>query len=347
MSQRKINKAIYLILEKYHRLFGLKLVGFSGGHGYGYGMFYLDAVKPWQQGPLDTDYNFIVARDKKLSMVFYLEHVGLPEWSHGMQQEMVDWRSSRTNEIVEWLQSRLSIEDLIIQGNIYISRWRSSYTAESAEKYLFVMNTAGLFFAELNKPFTTLDANFSEYDCARPAKVSAIKAKLGVGRDDSIVWGANGVYFAENGLVQVGEDIIDIWQLHTQQRYSAFQTLEYLKSRSATGSANTSRQDGQGLSQTCLEDVPKPGCEMSKVLEYVDKYNSEIKGYEYGDAHGGYSAFLHDAETSFYKTGSAPKDAHSCLALIYLIYRRNRNAEMCSIEEHRTFIDALLASVKT
>jgi 3'-phosphoadenosine 5'-phosphosulfate sulfotransferase len=36
---RKINKAIYLLIEKYHRLYGLEVYGFSGGHGPGYAGF--------------------------------------------------------------------------------------------------------------------------------------------------------------------------------------------------------------------------------------------------------------------------------------------------------------------
>ena len=48
-ESRKINKAIYSLVEKYHRLFGLEVYGFSGGHGPGYAGFQLAAHRCWEE----------------------------------------------------------------------------------------------------------------------------------------------------------------------------------------------------------------------------------------------------------------------------------------------------------
>ena len=55
-TQRKIYKAIYLILRKYHALYGLEIFVFSGGHGAGYVSFQLACDRICNADRLETHY---------------------------------------------------------------------------------------------------------------------------------------------------------------------------------------------------------------------------------------------------------------------------------------------------
>jgi hypothetical protein len=333
MDQRRINKAIYLILEKYHRIYGLKLVGFSGGHGYGYGMFYIDAIKPMEHNSLDTDYECIKV-DRTFSLVIYLTSVGIPEWSGRSSTKFNLTDATRTQEIVDWLLENLTIDHLLKSTTVELQRWRSNYSVERAEKYLLMMNLVGIYQAKKGLPYTTLEANFSDYDFSWPEKVATIRTKLFAEDQNSVVWGANNIYFSENGLALINRvDIVDYWEMHLSGM-TADEILDVLEQKLKTQTA-------------LIEALPLAGDDMTSILRFIDRFINEINGYEYGDSKGGYSNFLCEAEHKYKTSGIVPSDVYENLALIYLVYRRNRNAEFCSIEEHREFIDALLSAAQS
>jgi len=232
VSIRKINKAVYLILEKYHSFYGLKLAGFSGGHGYGYGMFYLDAVKPVVNGLVDTNYESLNrSRSQSLSLVFYLDNVGIPSWgNHNQQLGLKNWSRKRTFEIQKWLLKNLTLNDCFDTYSDDIKRWRSSYTVEDSEKYLLVMNIVGLYCERKKLCFSTLASSFSEYDSDAHRKKEHIANKLNIRDTFGSLWGDENLCFSTNGYALLNSTrLVDIWELYLSKK-SPEQILDELMS---------------------------------------------------------------------------------------------------------------------
>ena len=229
---RKMNKAIYLILEKYHRLYGLKLMSFAGGHGYGYGMFYLDSVPPGTGGMIQTDYKDRLeekrSNGKRVSLVFYLGEAGLPAWSNGCQAQLEDWQRCRTSTIIEWLEANLSLKDLFCVFREEVARWRTRYTVEQSEKYLLAMNLAGLHCADSDSILYNHYALFSEYDPDGQEKTSDIENRLNISNCFGDIWGSKDILFSTNGFALISfKDVIDTWEMY-QVGMSSHAILEEL-----------------------------------------------------------------------------------------------------------------------
>jgi hypothetical protein len=216
---RKINKAIYLLLERYHRLYGLRLASFSGGHGYGYGMFYTSAVSPIGEKGWQFDYDDALGekgkRQEKLSLVAYICDVGLPAWTNGRQAHLKDWRSRRTSDIVEWLEANLSLRQLFTVFAEEIDRWRGQYSVEQSEKYLLTMNLAGLHCAESDSILYNHIALFSDYDSNASQKIQNIEDRLEITRSFGDIWGSDALLFATNGLALAKQqEVVDVWDMY-------------------------------------------------------------------------------------------------------------------------------------
>jgi len=124
MESRKINKAIYLVVEKYHRLFGLEVYGFSGGHGPGYAGFQVAANRCWSQGRPHANYQAPFG-DGRQVLVTYFTNVGIPAWCAGEQLEFAGWGRQRTNSIVSWLEQHLTLLELFDLYKSEIASWRA------------------------------------------------------------------------------------------------------------------------------------------------------------------------------------------------------------------------------
>ncbi|MCG8091586.1 MAG: hypothetical protein JAY62_17755 [Candidatus Thiodiazotropha endolucinida] len=99
------------------------------------------------------------------------------------------------------------------------------------------------------------------------------------------------------------------------------------------------------LSNVCIENIPKSSSSWDEILSYMDRFSQEIKGYEYGNYHGGYEDYLERSEREYKSAGTVPENIRAALSLIYLVYRRHRwsQSESIDIDIYRPFVDALLS----
>ena len=211
VPQRQLNKAIYLLLERYHRTYGLKLYGFGGPHGYGYGLFYLDAVPP-DPSVLSP---YASHSDEELALVIYLCNLELPAFAHGEQLIFKGSKSPRTSAIVEWWNKHLSLSRLFYIFSDEIARWRSQYTVEQSEKYMLMINLAGLHCARSGQMLYKHDAVYSEYDIEYQTKTRRIVDQLQMHRSYGDIWGLKDIQFSSNGLALLNcNQVVDVWGMH-------------------------------------------------------------------------------------------------------------------------------------
>lgn len=210
---RKIPKAIYLLIEKYHRLYGLEVYGFSGGHGPGYAGFQVAGRRCWEAGIAKPGYDKLHKKDSRLVLVTYFSSVGIPAWCAGDQLELEDWGRQRTSTIVEWLENHLTLLELFDLYKSDIARWRARYTVEESEKYLLMVNLAGLISARFEDFPRTPEQLSHGMDPKGISKAEMIVSKLGV-RDGNIdAFGVSGCVIGRNGQALVDDDsLVDIWK---------------------------------------------------------------------------------------------------------------------------------------
>lgn len=209
---RKINKAIYLLLEKYHRLFGLEVYGFSGGHGPGYAGFQIAAKRCWQEGELYPNYEAPFG-DGRQVLVTYFSHVGIPAWCAGEQLELPEWWKLRTSSILAWLEEHLTLLELFDLYQSDIARWRAQYSVEESEKYLLMVNLAGVLSARLGDFPRTPAQLFHSLDPTGGEKAGGIVSRLGVADVNIDCFGVADCMVGRNGLALVGDEIVDVWAM--------------------------------------------------------------------------------------------------------------------------------------
>lgn len=83
------------------------------------------------------------------------------------------------------------------------------------------------------------------------------------------------------------------------------------------------RQVVDQLSRQCIKDIPLPSSSWNDVMLFLGLYSQEIDGYGYGDALGGYEAFLIESIEMFDRDGYLPNKPHPLLAILYLLFRRH------------------------
>lgn len=209
---QKINKAIYLLVEKYHRLFGLEVYGFNSGHGPGYAGFQVAAYRCWEQGKPHANYDAPIG-DGRQVLVTYFTNVGIPAWCAGEQLELEKWERQRTSTIVEWLEKHLTLLELFDLYKSDIAWWRARYTVEESEKYLLMINLAGLISARFGDFPRAPEQLFHGMDPKGISKAEMIVSRLGV-RDGNIdAFGVSGCVIGRNGQALVdGDSLVDIWK---------------------------------------------------------------------------------------------------------------------------------------
>jgi hypothetical protein len=77
--------------------------------------------------------------------------------------ELVGWEHQRTNSIVNWLEQHLTFLELFDLYQSEIASWRAHYTVEKSEKYLLMVNLAGVVSARLGDFPRTARAAFSKH----------------------------------------------------------------------------------------------------------------------------------------------------------------------------------------
>lgn len=165
---RTVAKASFLLLQRYHRLYGLKVVGWMKQPGNAYISFYLDASVP-SEGGLDLpDMN-----DERLVLTCYQDHVGIPAWSAGDQLELKSGSRARTGVVLAWLEEQLTLQALFDRNSSEIATWRARYTVDKSERYLLAWQLAGLLAARTGSYIAPPEAYFSDYDSEFSNKVQA------------------------------------------------------------------------------------------------------------------------------------------------------------------------------
>ena len=217
---QKINKAIYLLLEKFHRLFGLEVYGFSGGHGPGYAGFQVAAKRCWFDSNPHVNYEPPFGGGRQI-LVTYFPHVGIPAWCAGEQLELAGWEHKRTGSIVAWLEKHLTHLELFDLYKSEIDQWRSHYTVEQSEKYLLMFNLAGLLSARDGSFPRTPGQLFHDMDSKGHSKAEEIASGLRVKDRHIDAFGIFGCMIGRNGFALVGDEVVDVWAMRTQGQTAA------------------------------------------------------------------------------------------------------------------------------
>ncbi|NDV90473.1 hypothetical protein GTH32_04580 [Alteromonas sp. 345S023] len=228
---RQITKAIYLLVEKYHRLYGLELYLFShSGFGPGYWGFQVAGNRTWSaRSSIVNDDGIGKKVRNSYSLVSYLHDVSLPSWSLSMdkqkakgQPRLHSSKQLRTHTVVNWLEKEMGLINYFNQHHDAIERWRGTYTVEAAEKYILTINLAGLAATERNSLLVTpgqcYDSYYdnSEFDQIKEDIYTKLRAE-----DRKIdIFGTKGKWFCRNGLALIDNTVVNFWQ-------------EYVKGKSA------------------------------------------------------------------------------------------------------------------
>jgi hypothetical protein len=212
-AAQKIIKAIYLLVEKHHRLYGLEVYLFSGGHGAGYVGFQVAGKKCAEPGePTQINYGYMhpECTGDYLSLVTYLcGPVRLCDWSTSSPTSMDGWEKKRTAEIAAWLEENLTLSALYERYSVEISRWRELYTVCQSEQYLLMLNVAGLISAR-SKEMLRIPSQCFDYDQQGPEKATKMLRDLGVvGMNDAI--GFADCMIGRNGRALIDGQLYDLW----------------------------------------------------------------------------------------------------------------------------------------
>lgn len=95
-----------------------------------------------------------------------------------------------------------------------ISRWRSSYSVEDAEKYILMMNLTGLIATQhgtqILTPGQAFDSHYS-FSSADQRKIDNIHSSL-ESKDPRIdVFGIKNYWFCRNGKALIKDEVVDVW----------------------------------------------------------------------------------------------------------------------------------------
>lgn len=221
-TQRKIYKAIYLILRKYHALYGLEIFVFSGGHGAGYVSFQLACDRICDADRLETHYPSPPLR-QPTAFVTYLTHFGIPAWAtaNNEQVDMPPAQLPRTDNVVDWLESHFDFLALFEAYRNPITSWRRQYTVEASEQYLLMVQLAGLITKAKGRYPCAPGQCFSDYDPGTPDRVQAIEGALGGLSGRHQILGFKECLIGSNGKALLNESqVIDVWEPFTQGQSS-------------------------------------------------------------------------------------------------------------------------------
>lgn len=143
--------------------------------------------------------------------MIYFSNVGIPAWCAGDQLEL--GQHQRTSVIVSWLEKHLTLLELFDLYKSDIASWRSHYTVEESDKYLLMLNLAGLISARVGDFPRSPGQLFHSMDPKGVEKAEQIVSQLGVADGCIDAFGVAGCMIGRNGLALVGDEIIDVWEM--------------------------------------------------------------------------------------------------------------------------------------
>lgn len=146
-TRRKISKAVYLLLEKYHCKFGLSVVAWWKTPGNEYFSFFCMPIRD-RGGSL----KHLPEVNGQFSLTIYQDHVSIPSWSNESPSRLdIDPGELRTAQLLEWYEENLSFHELFNYYRPEINEWRKRYHVEESEAYLFSWNLMGLFSTRIDE----------------------------------------------------------------------------------------------------------------------------------------------------------------------------------------------------
>lgn len=210
--QRELAKATYLLLQRYHRLYGLKAHCWTKPPGNAYISFYLDAL------PLRGAMTSLPGMDdERLTLTYYQDHVGIPAWSSGRQMQMPGWEHARTADVQAWLEKNLTLHALFENYSEEIAAWRKQYPVLSSEQYLLAWHVAGLLAARAGSYIFNPYAYFSDYDPGFHAKAVAFCREFTDCDPEYAVMALNGVSISIKAECRLRDgETWDLWSLYTK-----------------------------------------------------------------------------------------------------------------------------------
>lgn len=217
INVRKIYKALYLILESYHRALGLAVMAWSKAPGNCYYSFYSLAVRDSEGRPrhLPEVYG-------RYSLTIYQHKPGLPGWGAGDQIEHAEWRQRelRSDELVNWYLGHLTLSRFFAEHASEIARWRQTYTVALSEPFLYSWNILGLCAAHLNLRIGTFGRSDDGWGLSEVEKQAA--DALSVPWPEEAIQVCGELAFCTDGRVLLPNgQIIHVWQEHLHGRETA------------------------------------------------------------------------------------------------------------------------------
>ena len=219
---RQFNKALYLLIEKYHRLYGLEFFFFSRSGGPGHWGFQLACNRTWcarQRIIFPKDY----PRAIQFATCGYVGKVEVAPWSvpdgyvySPDEVRLEHSQNVRTSEVVAWFEEHMQLRKLFEHYSSELERWRGNYSVEDAEKYILMTQLMGLI-SQLRDtvPNTPIQEHGLPYACD-DKKIDEIHRTLGV-RDGSIdVVGVKDFWITRDAKGLVNGQLIDFWKLYLE-----------------------------------------------------------------------------------------------------------------------------------
>lgn len=208
----KINKAVFLLLEKYHRSHGLIVLGWSKPPGNNYYSFCSLAACDDLGHPLH-----VAELYRGFNLTTYQDRIGIPAWSAGDQVEHPHWtkRELRSTEITEWYERNLGVSHLFNILDDRIDWWRRTYHVSESEPYLLMWNVMGLFASALGGVVQTYERSENCSGIPKSDKHS-VEAPACPSPFESVHF-CEKLAFCTNGKVLLPNGSrIDLWQKYLQ-----------------------------------------------------------------------------------------------------------------------------------
>lgn len=206
----RISRAVYLVLEKYHRKYGLSVVSaHDGPEGYYHG-FYSLAVRDQDERPFH-----LLEVEGRYALTIYQAFPGVPSWSSGTDSVFAEERESpmSTKELAAWYAHNLSLRRFFSDNAEAIRRWRLTYSVSESEPYLLTWNVMSELSARVGETMWTYsraDLNDEGREWEQEAASS-----LGCKTPDETVHFCGGLAFATDGRVLLPDHSqVDMWSRH-------------------------------------------------------------------------------------------------------------------------------------
>lgn len=215
INARKVNKAVYLLLEQYHRRYGLAVVGIGRPVGTMHFSFYSLALRGDDGSPL-----FLPEYSKRYFLTIYQGGVGLPlrEGDDHLLHPEQDRRGLRSTEMLSWFESHLSFRKFFEDHADRIRDWRRTYHVAESESLLLTWQVMGHVSSRLDLGIET-NGRYDSYGNT-PSLDAALQSPI-LRRPKETVHLCGNLTFIDDGAVYFPSGRrMDFWTASEQGRSS-------------------------------------------------------------------------------------------------------------------------------